>query len=97
MSLDQVKGFLEKVQEDKSLQEKLNQAADDPSVVAAIAKEAGFIFSADLITKSEEDPSDDELMAAAGGGVKGEHSYWPKGGTVVIPPSILAQIPNGSL
>jgi predicted ribosomally synthesized peptide with nif11-like leader len=46
MSEEQLKAFLEKVQGDTSLQEKL-KAAGDADAVLAIAKEAGFMISAD--------------------------------------------------
>ena len=46
MSEEQLKAFLEKVNADTSLQEKLKAAADGNAVVA-IAKEAGFSISAD--------------------------------------------------
>ena len=44
MSEEQLKAFLEKVQVDTSLQEKLKAAADADAVLA-IAKEAGFSLS----------------------------------------------------
>ena len=68
MSEEQLKAFLEKVQGDTSLQEKLKAAAD-ADAVAAIAKEAGFSISADdLTTKAQSEPSDQELEGVAGGG-----------------------------
>ena len=67
MSEEQLKAFLEKVQADTSLQEKL-KAAGDANAVAAIAKEAGFSISADdLTTKAQSEISDQELEGVAGG------------------------------
>ncbi len=67
MSEEQLKAFLEKVKGDTSLQEKLKAAADANAVVA-IAKEAGFSFSADDLGKGQKNQiSDIELEGAAGG------------------------------
>ena len=66
MSEEQLKSFLEKVKTDTSLQEKL-KAASDADAVAAIAKEAGFNVSADLITKAQS-LTEEELEGVAGGG-----------------------------
>ena len=46
MSEDQLKAFLEAVKADVGLQERLNAAADADAAVA-IAKEVGFVISAD--------------------------------------------------
>ena len=66
MSEEQLKAFLEKVQGDTSLQEKLKAAAD-ANAVAAIAKEAGFSISADDLTNAQSELSDQELEGVAGG------------------------------
>ena len=66
MSEEQLKAFLEKVQGDTSLQEKLIAAAD-ANAVAAIAKEAGFSISADDLTKAQSEISEEELEGVAGG------------------------------
>ncbi|MDC0269675.1 Nif11-like leader peptide family natural product precursor [Synechococcus sp. AH-551-N23] len=73
MSEEQLKAFLEKVQGDTSLQEKLKAAAD-ANAVAAIAKEAGFSISADDLTNAQSELSDKqselsdkELEGVAGG------------------------------
>ena len=67
MSEDQLKAFLEKVKADISLQEKLKAAAN-PDAVAAIAKEAGFLITAEDIQESAKvEVSDEELEGAAGG------------------------------
>ena len=66
MSEEQLKAFLEKVQGDTSLQEKL-QGASDANSIAAIAKEAGFSISADDLKNAQSDLSDEELEGVAGG------------------------------
>ena len=66
MSEEQLKAFIEKVQGDDSLQEKLKAAAN-PDVVVSIAKEAGFSISADDLTKDQYELSDEELEGVAGG------------------------------
>ena len=66
MSKEQLKAFLEKVQGDTSLQEKLKAAADNDGV-AAIAKDAGFSISADDLKNAQSEISDEELEGAAGG------------------------------
>ena len=66
MSEEQLKAFLEKVQVDTSLQEKL-KAAVDADAVTAIAKEAGFSISVDDLKNAQSDISDGELEGAAGG------------------------------
>ena len=65
MSEEQLKAFLEKVNGDSSLQEKL-KAASDANAVAAIAKEAGFSISAADLTKAQAEISDEELESVAG-------------------------------
>ena len=66
MSEEQLKAFMEAVKADAGLQEKLKAAAD-ANAVTAIAKEAGFIISADDLTKSQSELSDEELEGVAGG------------------------------
>ena len=66
MSEEQLKAFLEKIKADTELQEKLKAAAD-VDAVAAIAKEAGFSFSADDLKNAQSEISDEELEGAAGG------------------------------
>ena len=71
MSEEQLKAFLEKLKGDTSLQEKL-KAASDADAVAAIAKEAGFMISADDLTNHYHSKypklSEIELESVAGGG-----------------------------
>ena len=67
MSEEQLKAFLEKVKGDTSLQEKLKAAAD-ANAVAAIAKAAGFVLSADDLKQNPLANIDEaELEAVAGG------------------------------
>ena len=66
MSEQPLKAFLEKVKADTSLQEKL-KAAGDANAVAAIAKEAGFMISADDLKNAQSEISEEELENVAGG------------------------------
>ncbi len=65
MPEEQRKAFLEKVQSDTSLQEKLKAAADT-NAVAAITKEAGFMIFADDLKSTESETSDEKLEGVAG-------------------------------
>ena len=66
MSEEQLKAFLEKVQGDTNLQDKL-KAATNADAVVEIAKASGFVISADDVKKAQAEVSDAELEAAAGG------------------------------
>ena len=69
MSEEQLKAFLEKLQGDTSLQEKL-KAASDADAALAIAKEAGFAMTAEDIQSMQSattELSDDDLEWVAGG------------------------------
>ena len=71
MSEKQLKAFLEKVQGDTSLQDKLKAAAS-PDAAVEIAKDAGFAITTEDIQSMQSqsqsgEVSDDELEAAAGG------------------------------
>ena len=66
MSEEQLKAFIEKVQGDDSLQEKL-KAAKSPEDVVGIAKEQGYEFTADRINQLSEE----ELEGVVGGQVTG--------------------------
>ena len=68
MSEEQLKAFLEKVQSETGLQEKLKAAAS-PEAALAIAKDAVFSVSADDLKKAQSEVSDEELEVAAGGNV----------------------------
>ena len=77
MSEEQLKAFLEKVKTDTSLQEKIKAAADADAVVT-IAKEAGFVVSADEIKTAQSAPqelSDEELEGVAGGTCSNSNMY----------------------
>ena len=62
MSEEQLKAFLEAVKADTGLQEKLNGAAD-ADVVVDIAKDAGFMISADelAVQWAQSEVSEEEL------------------------------------
>ena len=80
MSEEQLKAFLEKVKADTSLQEQLD-AATDADAVVEIAKASGFVISADDVKKAQEEVSDAELEAAAGGWFwtsVGDHTCGPR-------------------
>ena len=66
MSERQLKAFLEAVRADAGLQEKL-KAATDADAVVAIAKDAGFMISADNLKKAQVALSEEELEGVAGG------------------------------
>ena len=68
MSEEQLKAFVEKVKGDASLKQKLNDAGDADAVFA-IAKEAGFMISADDLKNAQSEISEEELEGAAGGSV----------------------------
>ena len=75
MSEEQLKAFLEKVKGDTSLQEKLKAAAD-ANAVAAIAKAAGFVLSADDLKQASLTMlSETELESAELEGVNGGFSF----------------------
>ena len=65
MSKEQLKAFLERLQADNGLQDKIN-ASTKPEEVLAIAKEAGFSFDIESIHAAI---SDFELEGATGGSV----------------------------
>ena len=66
MTQEQLTAFLANAKGNTSLQEQLKAAAD-ANDVAAIAKEAGFSFSADGLNKAQSRLSEKELEGAAGG------------------------------
>ena len=67
MPEEQLKAFLNKVKGDASIQERLKYASDADAVVA-IAKEAGFMISANDLNKTQSELSEKELEGVAGGG-----------------------------
>lgn len=66
MPEDQLNAFLEAVEVDAGLQQKL-KAAGDADVVAAIAKNAGFVISAEELKRAQAEVSEEELEVVAGG------------------------------
>jgi predicted ribosomally synthesized peptide with nif11-like leader len=68
MSEEQLKSFMEAVKADAGLQEKLNAAADADAVVA-IAKEAGFVISAEELLRAQAvtEISEEEIERVVGG------------------------------
>ena len=74
MSEEQLKAFIEKVQADTSLQERLNAEGADP---VSIAKEAGFSISAGDLTNAQSEISEEELEGVAGGVLNREHAMLP--------------------
>ena len=82
MSEEQLNAFLEKVKSDTSIQEKLKAAAS-PEAAVEIAKDAGFLITAEDIQSRPVELSDEELEGAAGGtrkclGMPGDetHRMW---------------------
>ena len=69
MSEEQLKAFMEAVKADAGLQEKLNAAAD-ADAVALIAKEMGFVISAEELQRAQagSEVSEEELEGVVGGG-----------------------------
>ena len=67
MSEEQLKAFLEKVNTDTSLQEKL-KAAGDVGAALTIARDAGFSISTADLEKAQSELSEEELEDVAGGG-----------------------------
>ena len=62
MSEEQLKAFLEAVNADAGLQEKLKATSDADGVVA-IAKSAGFVISAEELKMAQAEVSDEKLKA----------------------------------
>ena len=73
MSEEQLKAFLEAVRADAGLQEKLNAAADADAVVG-MAKEAGFVITAEelQLAQAGTEISEEDLEGVAGGAPAGE-------------------------
>ena len=68
MSEEQLKAFMEAVKADAGLQQKLNAAAD-ADAVALIAKEMGFVISAEELQRAQagSEVSEEELEGVVGG------------------------------
>ena len=87
MSEEQLKAFMEAVKADAGLQEKLN-AATDADAVALIAKEMGFVISADLLQGFPglgREISEEDLEGVAGGMNKYTTNQFDDGETACIP------------
>ena len=67
MSEEQLKAFMEAVKADAGLQDKLNAEADADAVVS-IAKEAGFVISADELQLAQSDKITEEELEGMSGG-----------------------------
>ncbi len=65
MSEEQLKAFMEKVEGDNNLQEKLKRAKS-PDEITSIAKDYGYEFSSDKLSQFT-DLSDEELDGLTGG------------------------------
>ena len=63
---NQLQAFLAALSEDASLQASLRAAADLDAAVA-IAKDAGFVITADQLVQLQSDLSEHELAAITGG------------------------------
>ena len=67
MSEEQLKAFMEAVNADAGLQEKL-KAATDVDAVVAIAKTAGFTITTEDLNSQRQNLTEDALEGVAGGG-----------------------------
>ena len=88
MSEEQLKAFMEAVKADAGLQAKLNAAADADDAVVAIAKEVGFVISADLLQGFPglgREISEEDLEGVAGGMNKYTTNQFDDGETACIP------------
>ena len=66
MSEEQLKAFMEAVKADAGLQEQL-KAGGDTDAVVAIAKAAGYLISAEELTRAQAEVLGDELGGVIGG------------------------------
>jgi len=69
MSLENAKGFVKKIGEDKEFEKKISDAPDKETRLK-LAKEAGFDFTPEELTaslKEERELSDEDLENVAGG------------------------------
>ena len=68
MADDEFKAFLEAVEADAALQEKVQtEASRYADAVVAIAKEAGFGITADDVKRAQLEISEDDLEGVTGG------------------------------
>ena len=94
MSKEQLKAFLKKVESDTSLQEKM-KAAGDADAVIALAKEVGFMISAEDIADASSELSEEDLESVAGGVFSGDFSggaYFAAGTGVAVGAALLFTI-----
>ena len=79
MAEDQLKAFLEAVEADAVLQEKINGVTGVEALLA-IAKEAGYVFTAEDVSalKAEKELTDDEVADVSGGGVNNKGTSMSK-------------------
>ena len=66
MSEEQLNAFIDAVKADEDLKEKLNAAAD-ADLIVEIAKDAGFLISAEELQRAQSEVSEEELEGVAGG------------------------------
>ena len=66
MSEEQLRAIMEAVKADAGLQQKL-KAAEDSDAVVAIAKEMGFLISAEELQRAQAEISEEDLEGVAGG------------------------------
>ena len=67
MSEEQLKAFMEAVKADEALQGEVNGAEGDTDAVVAIAKAAGYLISAEELTRAQAEVLGDELGGVIGG------------------------------
>jgi predicted ribosomally synthesized peptide with nif11-like leader len=84
MSEEQLKAFLEAVKADAALSEKL-KAATDADAAVAIAKEAGFVISAQTFNNRQQPQLSERDLEGVTGGTAGS------GG---LPGSLIPNTPN---
>ena len=77
MPQDQPKAFLDAVNADTLLQERLKTAAGLDAVVE-IASEAGFVMTTDCVQKAQIELFDEDLAGVSGGSQSG--SWWVDSG-----------------
>ena len=78
---DQFKAFLEAVEADAALQEKVQAEANRyADAVVAIAKEAGFGITAEDVKRAQLELSEDYLEVVTGGGLNWKEGSWSTGG-----------------
>ena len=81
MPEDQFKTFLEAVEADAALQEKVQSEANRyADAVVAIAKEAGFGITAEDVKRAQLEISEDDLEGVTGGGLNWAEGSWSTGG-----------------